>query len=100
MDHDVDLRDVDEQLLDTLAEGRCTRQYLAEQLDVTAEYVYQRVDLLDKLGLVEIIHPGFYALPEHRGIAVTEETWDRLNERKAADESFDALVQRLLDETD
>lgn len=63
-DSDVDLRAIDEQILALLDEGRCTRRYLADELDVTGEYVYQRVDLLEKLGLVRIIHDGFYELAE------------------------------------
>lgn len=61
---DVDLRAIDEQILALLADGRCTRRYLADELDVTGEYVYQRVDLLHKLGVVRIIHDGFYELNE------------------------------------
>jgi DNA-binding Lrp family transcriptional regulator len=61
---DHDLRDIDERILDLLREGRCTRRYLAEQLGVTGEYVYQRVDLLRRLGLIEVIHDGFYRLAD------------------------------------
>lgn len=92
-------REIDWQIIDALEEGQQTRQQLAERLDVTGEYIYKRIDTLKTIGLVEVLHEGFYALPEHRGIAVTEETRDRLSERKASDESFDALVSRLLDET-
>ena len=63
-DIDFELRDIDERILDLLEEGRCTRQYLATELDVTGEYIYQRVDLLIKLGLVEKIHDGFYKLSD------------------------------------
>ena len=61
---DIDLRTIDENILDLLADGRCTRRYLADELGVTGEYVYQRIDLLHKLGLVRIIHDGFYELTE------------------------------------
>lgn len=61
-DVDFELRDIDERILDLLKEGRCTRQYLATELDVTGEYIYQRVDILIKLGIVEKIHDGFYRL--------------------------------------
>jgi Mn-dependent DtxR family transcriptional regulator len=61
---DVDLRTIDENILDLLTDGRCTRRYLADELGVTGEYVYQRIDLLHKLGFVRIIHDGFYELPE------------------------------------
>lgn len=63
-DIDFELRDIDEGILDLLEEGRCTRQFLASELDVTGEYIYQRVDLLIKLGVVEKIHDGFYQLAE------------------------------------
>lgn len=59
---DFELRDIDWDILDLLEEGRQTRQNLASVLDVTGEYVYQRVDLLIKLGIVEKIHDGFYEL--------------------------------------
>lgn len=61
-DLDFELRDIDHQILDLLEEGRCTRQYLASELGVTGEYIYQRVDLLIKLGLIEKIHDGFYQI--------------------------------------
>lgn len=63
-DLDFELREIDERILDLLEEGRCTRQYLATQLGVTGDYVYQRVDLLRKLGVVERIHDGFYELAD------------------------------------
>jgi Mn-dependent DtxR family transcriptional regulator len=57
---DANLRDIDEKILDKLEEYPCTRQHLAEELGVSGEYIYQRIDLLSKLGLVEKIHDGFY----------------------------------------
>jgi len=63
-DIDIDLREIDERILDQLEAMPSTRQHLATQLDVTGEYVYQRVDLLIKLGVVERIHDGFYRLAE------------------------------------
>ncbi|WP_248911099.1 hypothetical protein [Halocatena marina] len=97
---DHDLRDIDEAILDKLEEGRCTRQYLANELDVTGEYIYQRIDILDKLKLVEIIHSGFYELPDHQSLAVKNETWERLNERKKLGESFNEMMTRILDESE
>ena len=61
---DVELREIDDRILDMLEEGRCTRKHLADTLDVTGEYIYQRVDLLIKLGLVRRIHDGFYELED------------------------------------
>jgi len=63
-DIDFELRDIDEDILDLLENGRQTRQNLAALLDVTGEYVYQRIDLLIKLGIVEKIHDGFYELDQ------------------------------------
>lgn len=63
---DVELREIDEEILDMLEDYPCTRQHLAEELGVSGEYVYQRVDLLMKLGLVEKIHDGFFELAEWR----------------------------------
>jgi len=59
-DYDGELRDVDEQILDRLEQYPSTRQHLAERLDKSGEYIYQRVDLLSKLGLVAKIHDGYY----------------------------------------
>lgn len=103
MDHDeidVDLRNIDWTILETLEEGPHTRQQLAERVDVTGEYVYQRVELLEKLGLVHIIHEGFYELADHRAIALTDDTRARLSEHKELDESFDTVVKRLLDKAE
>lgn len=63
-DIDIELRDIDGDILDLLEEGRQTRQNLASLLDVTGEYVYQRIDLLIKLGVVAKIHDGFYELAD------------------------------------
>lgn len=66
-DIDWDLREIDVEILEQLEEGRCTRQFLAEQLDVTGEYIYQRIDPLIQLGVVNKLHDGFYELnPEYR----------------------------------
>jgi hypothetical protein len=61
---DFELRDVDERLLDELEQGWRTRQWLAIEVGVTGDYVYQRIDLLIKLGVVERIHDGFYRLAD------------------------------------
>ena len=63
-DLDFELRDIDEAILDHLEAGWRTRRWLADALDVSPDYVYQRVDLLAKLGVVEVIHDGFYRLAE------------------------------------
>jgi transcriptional regulator with XRE-family HTH domain len=67
MDHDqieMDLSQIDKDILDILEEGRCTRKHLADRLDVTGQYIYERVSILIRLGVVEKIHDGFYELAE------------------------------------
>lgn len=63
-DIDWDLREIDVEILEMLEEGRCTRQYLAEELGVTGEYIYQRIDPLIQLDVVTKLHDGFYELNE------------------------------------
>ena len=49
-------------ILDMLEEGRCTPAYLADELDVTQEYVRNRLGDLKRLGLVTKVHRGLYEL--------------------------------------
>jgi DNA-binding Lrp family transcriptional regulator len=63
-DIDFELRAVDEQILDELEQGWRTRQWLAAELGKSGEYIYQRIDLFIKLGVVERIHDGFYRLAD------------------------------------
>lgn len=63
---DADLRDIDTRILDKLEQYPRTRQNLSDELDVSGEYIYQRIDLLTKLGLVETIHDGFYERKDWR----------------------------------
>jgi len=82
MDHDqieMDLSQIDKDILDILEEGRCTRKHLAERLDVTGQYIYERVTILIRLGVVEKIHDGFYELAEE-----LEEQSDQEDEASAA----------------
>jgi len=51
-------------ILDMLAEGRCTPAYIAAELDVSQEYVRDRLSDLKRLGLVEQVHRGLYQLSE------------------------------------
>lgn len=55
-----DFTDVELAILDKLEEGRCTPSYLAEELDVTSEYVQNRLKDLRRLGLIEKVHRGLY----------------------------------------
>jgi len=61
---DFELREIDERILDELETARCTRRHLANLLGVSPDYIYQRVDLLEKLGVVDVIHDGFYELAD------------------------------------
>lgn len=104
-DIDADLRDIDEDILDLLAEGRCTRRHLADQLGVTGEYVYQRVHYLVQFGLVRVIHDGFYELPssgEDERVVLDVGEEERPHEPRApahegvdSDESVDEIVARV-----
>lgn len=49
-------------ILDMLENGRCTPSYIASELDVTQEYVRNRLKDLERLGLVEKVHRGLYEL--------------------------------------
>jgi Mn-dependent DtxR family transcriptional regulator len=51
-------------IMDMLGQGRCTPGYIAEELDVTPEYVRGRLGELKRLGLVEKVHRGLYELAD------------------------------------
>lgn len=51
-------------MLRMLAEGRCTPAYMAEELDVRQEYVRNRLGDLRRLGRVERVYRGLYALAD------------------------------------
>lgn len=51
-------------ILDMLEDGRCTPAYIADELDVTKEYVRGRLGDLKRLGLVEKVHRGLYELSD------------------------------------
>lgn len=68
-DIDIDLREVDERIIEMLEHGRCTRQHLAAELNYSGEYIYQRVTRLMEHGIVEKIHDGFYELCADGGVA-------------------------------
>jgi Mn-dependent DtxR family transcriptional regulator len=66
----MDRSDIDESeftetelgILDMLSQGRCTPAYIADELDVSQEYVRDRLRDLKRLGLVEQVHRGLYEL--------------------------------------
>lgn len=51
-------------ILDLLEEGRGTPAYIADELDVTQEYVRSRLSDLKRLGLVRQVYRGLYELEE------------------------------------
>lgn len=57
-----DFTDTELGILDMLEEGRCTPAYIAEELEVSQEYVRDRLRDLKRLGLVEQVHRGLYEL--------------------------------------
>lgn len=62
---DIDESDYTEtelRILDMLDEGRCTPAYIAEELDVTKEYIRNRLGDLTRLGLVKKVHRGLYEI--------------------------------------
>lgn len=59
-------------ILDMLEEGRCTPAYIASEIEVTQEYVRERLSELKRLGLVEQVHRGLYQIDSSTsGITVT-----------------------------
>lgn len=66
----MDRSDIDESeftetelgILDMLSQGRCTPAYIADELDVSQEYVRDRLRDLKRLRLVEQVHRGLYEL--------------------------------------
>lgn len=51
-------------ILKLLEEGRCTPSYISSQLDVSQEYVRERLGELKRLQLVNKVHRGLYELDE------------------------------------
>lgn len=51
-------------ILDMLEKGRCTPAFIADELDVTQEYVRSRLGDLKRLGLVEQVYRGLYKISD------------------------------------
>lgn len=60
-----DFTDAELRILHKLEEGRATPGYLAEELDLTPEYVRGRISDLTRLGLIEKVHHGLYELADN-----------------------------------
>lgn len=84
-DVDFELREIDERILDELERARCTRRHLADLLGVSPDYIYQRVDLLSKLGVVDVIHDGFYQLANDAEEVEVETSTDSVDIRAAVE---------------
>ncbi len=61
-----DFTDAELRIIDKLAEGRATPGYLAEELDLTPEYVRGRLKELTRLDLIRKVHRGLYELAEEQ----------------------------------
>jgi len=84
-DVDFELREIDERILDELERARCTRRHLADLLGVSPDYIYQRIDLLQKLGVVDVIHDGFYQLAGDVDSAGDEQSGGSIDIRAAVE---------------
>jgi HTH domain. len=60
----LDLKEIDDQILDLLAEGRNVPSNLADELDVTRQYIQQRLKLLEAADYVQNIGRGVYEVIE------------------------------------
>lgn len=59
-----DLNDTDEEILDELARGRVTPQFLADQLYLSRPYASDKLKRFVEHGHVERIAPGLYELTD------------------------------------
>jgi Fe2+ or Zn2+ uptake regulation protein len=55
MDPD-DLRHADEQILDTLADGRATKGFLTDETDFSRNTIYNRLQVLEAAGHIRAVH--------------------------------------------
>ena len=60
----LDLKEIDNQILDLLAEGRNVPSNLADELDVTRQYIQQRLKLLEAADYIQNIGRGVYEVVE------------------------------------
>lgn len=50
------LTDVDDELLDELAKGRCTQGYLVDVTDIPRYKVHERLKLFEAAGIAQNLH--------------------------------------------
>ncbi|MFD1562802.1 hypothetical protein ACFR99_04490 [Haloarchaeobius amylolyticus] len=60
----LDRKEIDDKILDVLTEGRNVPSNIADELDVTRQYVQQRLQLLEAADYVQNIGRGVYELVE------------------------------------
>lgn len=61
---EIELRDVDEEILRLLLEGRCTPRYLSGEIGVVQQYISQRLSRLVEHDVVTKVDRGLYELPD------------------------------------
>jgi DeoR/GlpR family transcriptional regulator of sugar metabolism len=61
---EADFTETELGIISMLEEGRCTPAYIAEELGVTQEYVRSRLSDLKRLGVVNQVHRGLYAIDD------------------------------------
>ncbi|XGI82756.1 winged helix-turn-helix domain-containing protein [Halorutilales archaeon Cl-col2-1] len=59
---EIDLNQTDRRILDMLSEGRCTPNYIADELDLSRQHITNRLRRLEEHGLIEKVHRGLYEL--------------------------------------
>lgn len=58
------LNPTDEEIVDMLAEGRCTPSYLSKELDTSRQNIQRRLEVLTAGEVVKKIDTGLYELVE------------------------------------
>jgi DNA-binding transcriptional regulator YhcF (GntR family) len=87
-----ELKDIDERILETLATGRNVPSNLAEQLDVSRQWITQRLQQMESADYVTNVGRGVYELqPEN----IPSEQRDRLDLGTTDDADADALEHKL-----
>lgn len=59
---EIDLNQTDRRILDMLSEGRCTPNYIADELDLSRQHITNRLRRLEEHGLIKKVHRGLYEL--------------------------------------
>ena len=62
--NDIELSQTDEKIIEMLEEGRCTPNYIADELDLSRQHITNRLRRLEEHKLVEKVHRGLYELVE------------------------------------